>query len=142
MQIIDNKALLVKVRKPNRILTVIPRAKQVGEHEVLVKWGLEEAQVLRNLKLKNIPSPIDAHYDWPGLHRPFAHQRTTASFLTMHRRAFCFNEQGTGKTSSVIWATDYLMNIGVIKRVLVLCPLSIMSSAWEADLFKFAMHRT
>jgi len=142
MQIIDNKALLVKVREPNRITTVIPRAKQVGEHEVLVKWGLEEAQVLRNLKLKNIPSPIDAHYDWPGLYKPFAHQRTTASFLTMHRRAFCFNEQGTGKTSSVIWASDYLMNIGLIKRVLVLCPLSIMSSAWEADLFKFAMHRT
>jgi len=142
MQIIDNKALLVKVREPNRITTVIPKAKQVGEHEVLVKWGLEEAQVLKNLKLKNIPSPINSTYDWPGLHRPFDHQRVTASFLTMHRRAFCFNEQGTGKTSSVIWASDYLLSIGAIRRVLVLCPLSIMSSAWEADLFKFAMHRT
>jgi len=142
MQIIDNKALLLRVKEPGRITTVIPKAKQIGDHEVLVKWGLEEAQVLKNLKLKNIPSPIDAQYDWPGLHRPFAHQRTTASFLTMHRRAFCFNEQGTGKTSSVIWASDYLMNIGKIRRVLVLCPLSIMSSAWEADLFKFAMHRT
>jgi len=35
-----------------------------------------------------------------------------------------------------------LMNEGMIKRVLVLCPLSIMQSAWETDLFKFAMHRT
>jgi len=60
----------------------------------------------------------------------------------MNRRSFCFNEQGTGKTSSVIWAADYLLNIKAIKKVLVLCPLSIMSSAWEADLFKFAMHRT
>jgi SNF2 family DNA or RNA helicase len=60
----------------------------------------------------------------------------------MNRRAFCFNEQGTGKTSSVIWAADYLMKIGKIRRVLVLCPLSIMSAAWEGDLFKFAMHRT
>jgi len=34
------------------------------------------------------------------------------------------------------------MNIGVIKRVLVLCPLSIMQSAWQNDLFRFAMHRT
>lgn len=142
MQIIENKALLLKVKEPGRITTIIPKAKQVGDHEVLVKWGLEEAQVLKNLRLKNVPSPIDAQYDWPGLHRPFAHQRTTAAFLTLHRRAFCFNEQGTGKTSSVIWAADYLMNLGFIKRVLVLCPLSIMSSAWEADLFKFAMHRT
>jgi SNF2 family DNA or RNA helicase len=142
MQIIDNKALLLKVKEPTRITTVIPKARQVGDNEVLVKWGLEEAQVLKNLRLKNIPSPIDAHYNWPGLYKPFAHQRTTASFLTMHRRAFCFNEQGTGKTSSVIWASDYLINIGIIRRVLVVCPLSIMSSAWEADLFKFAMHRT
>jgi SNF2 family DNA or RNA helicase len=41
----------------------------------------------------------------------------------------------------VIWAADYLIKIGMIKRVLVICPLSIMDSAWRADLFKFAMHR-
>jgi SNF2 family DNA or RNA helicase len=34
------------------------------------------------------------------------------------------------------------MNIGVVRRVLVVCPLSIMKSAWQNDLFKFAMHRT
>jgi SNF2 family DNA or RNA helicase len=34
------------------------------------------------------------------------------------------------------------MKLGVIKRVLVLCPLSIMQSAWQNDLFRFAMHRT
>lgn len=121
---------------------VIPKSKVVGDHEVLVRWGLDEAQVLRNLNIKDVPSPINSTYDWPGLYRPFDHQRVTASFLTMNRRAFCFNEQGTGKTSSVIWAADYLMTIGKIRRVLVLCPLSIMQPAWEADLFKFAMHRT
>jgi SNF2 family DNA or RNA helicase len=142
VQIIENKALLLKVREPQRITTVIPKSKILDSGEVLVKWGLEEAQVLKNLRIKNVPSPIEAHYDWPGLYRPFAHQRVTASFLTLHRRAFCFNEQGTGKTSSVIWAADYLMNIGAIKRVLVLCPLSIMQAAWENDLFRFAMHRT
>jgi superfamily II DNA or RNA helicase len=81
-------------------------------------------------------------YNWPGKHRPFAHQKQTSEFLTLNRKAFCFNEQGTGKTASVIWATDYLMTLGVIKRVLVICPLSIMKSAWQQDLFKFAIHRT
>lgn len=142
LQIIENKALLLKVRDPNRITTVIPKSKILETGEVLVKWGLEESQVLKNLKYKDVPSPIRAHYDWPGLYKPFAHQRITAEFLTLHRRAFCFNEQGTGKTGSVIWAADYLMKIGVIKRVLVLCPLSIMQSAWQNDLFRFAMHRT
>ena len=85
-----------------------------------------------------------SEYDWPRPHHltPFAHQKETAKFLVSNRKAFCFNEQGTGKTASVIWATDYLMKIGVLKRVLVICPLSIMKSAWQNDLFKFAMHRT
>lgn len=142
MQILENKALLLRVKEPNRITTVIPKSKVLDSGEVVVRWGLEEAQVLKNLRIKNVPSPIIAHYDWPGLHKPFAHQKTTAEFLTLNRRAFCFNEQGTGKTGSVIWAADYLMKLGLIKRVLVLCPLSIMQSAWVNDLFKFAMHRT
>mgnify|MGYP002654694506 CR=1 FL=1 len=81
-------------------------------------------------------------YEWTGKFEPFKHQKTTASFLSLRKRAFCFNEQGTGKTASVIWAADYLMNKGLVKRVLVLCPLSIMKSAWQQDLFKFAMHRS
>jgi SNF2 family DNA or RNA helicase len=84
-----------------------------------------------------------AGYKWPcpaGL-SPFVHQKETASFLVANRKAFCFNEQGTGKTASVIWATDYLMNLGLVRRVLIVCPLSIMHSAWQQDLFKFAVHR-
>jgi len=142
MQIIEDKALLLKVRHPERITEVIPKSKILNSGEVLVKWGLEEAQVLKNLRIKNVPSPIMSHYHWPGLYKPFEHQKETASFLTLHRRAFCFNEQGTGKTGSVIWAADYLMSLGYIRRVLVLCPLSVMQSAWQNDLFRFAMHRT
>ena len=85
---------------------------------------------------------ILASYEWPGKYKPFDHQKVTSNFLTLHRRAFCFNEQGTGKTASVIWACDHLMNLNVIRRVLVICPLSIMKSAWQADLFKFAIHRS
>jgi len=81
-------------------------------------------------------------YGWPGKFKPFAHQKQTSEFLTLNRRAFCFNEQGTGKTASVIWAVDYLMQLGLVRRVLVICPLSIMKSAWQQDLFKFAIHRT
>lgn len=81
------------------------------------------------------------NYSWPGMFKPFDHQKTTAEFLVDNPRAFCFNEAGTGKTSSVIWACDYLMNQGILKRVLIICPLSIMYSAWQSDLFKTAMHR-
>jgi SNF2 family DNA or RNA helicase len=142
MEIVDNKAVILNLRHPNRITTIIPKSTQLDDHRVAVHWGLDEMQVLKNLKIKGVPSPIQKDYNWPGLHKPFDHQRDTAGFLTLHRRAFCLNEQGTGKTGSVIWAADYLMKIGRIRRVLVICPLSIMDSAWQADLFKFAMHRT
>jgi superfamily II DNA or RNA helicase len=142
MQIIDNRGLLLRLRNPAKITTAIPTSKAVGEHEVLVKWGVDEARVLRNLNVKDVPSPILGMYDWPGRYTPFDHQKTTASFLTMNPRAFCFNEQGTGKTASAIWAADFLMKQGKIKRALIICPLSIMDSAWRADLFSFAMHRT
>lgn len=141
VQIIDDKALLVKVRDPQRITAAIRNSKQVNEHEVLVKWGLDEAQVLSKI-LSKVPSPISRQYKWPGLLKPFKHQNDTAAFLTLNKRAFCFNEQGTGKTASAIWAADYLMEQGRIRRVLVLCPLSIMQSAWENDLFRFATHRS
>lgn len=142
MEIIENKALLLKLRDPAKVTAVIPKSRVLDQHNVLVHWGLDEAHVLKNLKIKNVPSPILRSYAWPGLYKPFDHQKTTASFLTLHKRAFCLNEQGTGKTGSVIWAADYLMKQGRIKRVLVICPLSIMDSAWRADLFKFAMHRS
>jgi len=91
--------------------------------------------------MQNVVDYLDATYKWPGIHKPFTHQKTTTAFLIANKRAFCFNEAGTGKTSSVIWAADYLMEAGVMKKVLIICPLSIMYSAWQSDLFKVAMHR-
>ena len=145
MQILNDKVLLIRTRRPHLITENIKKSAVVNQkedlYEVAVNWGLPEAQALAKLRIKNIPSTITRDYKWTGKLTPFAHQKETASFLTLHKRAFCFNEQGTGKTASVIWAADYLMKIGEVKRVLVLCPLSIMKSAWQADLFKFAMHR-
>ena len=140
MEIINNKALLLKLRHPRQVTTVIPKSKEVNG-KVLVKWGVDETHVLKNLNI-NVPSPINGRYDWPGQYKPFKHQKTTSAFLTMNRKAFCFNEQGTGKTASAIWASDFLIKQRIIKRVLVICPLSIMDSAWRNDLFSFAMHRS
>jgi len=140
MDILQNKALRLKLRHPRRVTETIPRSKQVGD-DTVVYWGIDEAHKLRNLNIK-APSPIEGRYNWSGKYKPFAHQKTTAAFLTLNKKAFCFNEQGTGKTASAIWAADFLMQQGKVKRALVICPLSIMDSAWRNDLFTFAMHRT
>ena len=52
MEIIQNKALLLKVRDPKRITNVIPKSKILEDDgntaSVLVNWGLEESIVLKN----------------------------------------------------------------------------------------------
>ena len=141
MRIFNGKALLLKLRNPFKVIEAIPKSRKLSAHDIVVNWGLEEAQTLKSLNI-NVPSPIHRRYGWPGNSKPFSHQKDTASFLTLNKKSFCFNEQGTGKTASAIWASDYLMNEGKVDRVLVICPLSIMDSAWGADLFNFAPHRT
>lgn len=121
--------------------TTVQKSQELPDNQVVVNWGVDEAHTLKGLNI-NVPSPIEGRYDWPGQYKPYDHQKTTAAFLTMNRRAFCFNEQGTGKTASAIWASDFLMKQGKVNRVLIICPLSIMDSAWRNDLFSFAMHRT
>ena len=146
MKIINNRAMVLKTKRPHLVTERVKNYKvseqDDGYFKLALPWRLHEAQVLNSLGVKDVPSPIGRDYEWSGRFDPFAHQKKTASFLTLNKKAFCFNEQGTGKTASVIWAADYLMQQGVINRVLVICPLSIMKSAWQEDLFKFAMHRT
>ena len=145
MEIVENRALLFETTQPQKITDSIAKSAVVSadgsKYKMLVRWGLQEAQTLATLHT-DVPSPILRDYKWTGKLTPFEHQKTTASFLSIRKRAFCFNEQGTGKTASVIWAADYLIKRGEVSRVLVLCPLSIMKSAWQQDLFKFAMHRS
>jgi SNF2 family DNA or RNA helicase len=147
MEIYKDKALLVNTRRPELILEKVPQSKVVkdlgdGITQVAVKWELDEVLALSAMRIKNAPAPISRDYQWPGIHKPFDHQRTTAQFLAANPRSYCLSEAGTGKTSAVIWAADYLMNQGKIKRMLVVCPLSIMQAAWQSDFFKTAMHRT
>ena len=141
MQIVGGKALLLKLRNPKRVTAVLPKSRELQDNGVLVKWGIDEALSLRKLNI-DVPSPINGRYQWTGKHEPFDHQKKTAAFFTMNQKSFCFNEQGTGKTASAIWAADFLMKQGKINRVLVICPLSIMDSAWREDLFTFAPHRS
>ena len=70
MQIINDQVLLVRTKFPSRITETIKKSKVVQKEgevsEVAVNWGLHEAQTLRTLNLKNVPSPIVRDYAWPG----------------------------------------------------------------------------
>jgi SNF2 family DNA or RNA helicase len=146
MEIVADKVLVLKTRKPDRVEEAIPTSKVLntdgqGIYTMAMNWGVTTAQKLAELKMKNIPSPMQG-YSWPGL-SPMAHQIKTADHLVLNQKsAMVFNEQGTGKTASCIWAADHLMNQGLVSRVLVVAPLSTLQATWITDLHTFAPHRT
>ena len=61
MEIIDNKALLLRTRDPSKY-SIIPKHKVVGEedgiYQIAVYWGLDESRVLKNLGVKDVPSAM------------------------------------------------------------------------------------
>lgn len=84
-----------------------------------------------------LPGPIIHKYHWPThFNAPFDHQVTTANFLSLHDRAFCFNDIGTGKTLSALWAADFLQLQGRVKKVLIISTLSTIESVWASDIFR------
>lgn len=105
-----------------------------GTNFVRVPRQLDEARRLAALGY-DAPSPMLETYDWPGRFTPFHHQAVTASFLSLHHRAFCFNGLGTGKTASALWAWDYLRREGLAGRLLILCPLSCVEAVWARECF-------
>lgn len=134
---LHHKAVILNVRNPNQLLTIIPTAKPFdykGHKLIAVPHRLDEVQVLRNLGI-DAPSPIESYYGWPGVHKPFDVQRTTAGAATIHKRLYILNQMGTGKTNASIWSADYLMRQGKIRKVLVVCPLSCIERVWSDGLF-------
>jgi SNF2 family DNA or RNA helicase len=88
-----------------------------------------------------IPGPAFASWKYPGFYQPFGHQRFTVDFFTQHRRCFCFNGMGSGKSMSALWATEYLRERGEVKRTLIISPLSTLRVVWVDELFKVAPSR-
>lgn len=89
-----------------------------------------------------VPSPL-ARYDWPGGKTPWPHQISTAEFLLEPGNEWCLvaNGLGLGKTNTALWAADYLMKQGAIRRALIVAPLSVCSHVWARTIFTDLPHR-
>lgn len=141
---IRNGGIVLHVDRPEIITRAIPHAKQFrikGRELLALKHTLDNAKVLNNIGI-NAPSPLlyDG-YRFTGRWTPMDHQVTTTEFLTMHRRAFVLNDMGTGKTSSALWALDYLIRRGKLKKVLIVSPLSVVG-VWAEEAFNTVPHRS
>lgn len=80
-------------------------------------------------------------YEYLGL-IPYRHQLETIDFYLRNKRAYNFSGLGSGKTASTIWASDMLIEAGKIKKILIICPLSIMKSVWGDEIKQVAPNRS
>lgn len=140
----DKRRIVINSDANATVATVIPHAKQIdhgGETLLAMPYGVEESIVLKNLGF-SVPAPILHYYDWPARFSPMEHQKETAAFLTMHRRCLCLNAPGTGKSISSIWAADFLLTEGVVRKVLIIAPLSTLKVVWGRELRHHLPHRS
>lgn len=135
-----HNAVIYQTPSPERILSCIPTAFLVAQSIVAVPCTISNMQIMRRLGYP-VVSPILNDYDWPIKFpfKPFDHQKLASAFLTMHPRAFNLSDMGTGKTLSFLWAADYLMKAGVIRKALIISPLSTLKRVWEDELFNHFM---
>ena len=141
---IINDHYVFPVEDPTSLRAYLPirEANIKGRSYVAVPYRLEAAQILTRLGIEGVDSPITTEYEWPGKFKPFKHQTHTASFLTLNKRAYVLSGLGSGKTISALWAADYLMKKGYIKKALILSPLSTLEVVWGKEIFVNFPHRS
>jgi hypothetical protein len=135
-----HRACVYTLPSPDRLLAVEPTARQLSGNVVAVPNSIEAMQRLARLGYP-VVSPILHEYDWPGRVTPFPQQYHMAAFMTLHPRCFNLSDMRTGKTLSTLWAADYLMSKGLIKKMLILAPLSTIYRVWEDAIFTHFLGR-
>lgn len=138
----QTRSLVLRVPDPFAVRAVIPHSKTIQHpiYNLAVEHTDDATQVLRNLGIA-APQPIMHHYSWPGKYTPMRHQKSMAEFWTIHKRGFNLSDPGAGKTAGALWAADYLISVGVVRKVLILAPLSTLERVWSQDIFDVLMHR-
>jgi SNF2 family DNA or RNA helicase len=106
---------------------------------VRVPWDQQTVEILAELRAPHVPAIArpEYGYNWQGFDEhggPMKHQYRMAGFLASHKRGFCLGEPGTAKTASAVWAADFLIRIGAVRRVLIVCPVTLMHDAWVKEL--------
>lgn len=128
---------IVLVSDPKRVCGFLPTARPLnykGRELAAVPFRLGEVAALRQHGVE-VPSPIGYTYNYPGRFPALHHQKDTAGFATLHPRGYVLNEMGTMKTLSLLWAADYLMRERIIRRALIVSPLSTLNRVWGDEIF-------
>jgi SNF2 family DNA or RNA helicase len=129
-------APLLRVPERSDLISHLPGAVRTNG-ELIVPHGPAEVKILRALGV-DVPSSL-IHYDWNGL-MPFDIQRTTVEMLVSNPRGYVLSSMGTGKTRCVLWAYDHLRQLGAVRRMLVVAPLSTLKFVWGNEIINTVSH--
>jgi len=122
-----------------KVFPTVKTAKVNGSFVAALPHDVKSVRLLQN-RGYNVPSLLTS-YNWPGKFTPYCHQRSMADFFVVNPRAYNLSGMGTGKTASALWATDFLMRQGEVKKTLIVAPLSTLDRVWAQELFHVLPHR-
>jgi SNF2 family DNA or RNA helicase len=120
---------------------VAQRFEHGGAWWLAVAHTVQTVRLLRNLGLE-VQSPALSYYDYwnQGANPPFVSQRATVDMCTIARRGYILSEMGVGKTRAAAWAYDYLRREALVNKLLVVAPLSTLTTVWENEFFENFPH--
>lgn len=91
--------------------------------------------------MSNLLVPFN-EYTFPSRYDgPLDHQIAMVVFYLKNKRAFNLSTMGTGKTLATLWALDLLLANSLIKKSLIVAPLSVIGSVWADEIFLSFRHR-
>lgn len=64
-----------------------------------------------------------------------------STYLILRRNGRIFVTGNTSKTISALWASDFLMHHGAVKKVLISAPLSTLWTVWYNEIWQNIFHR-
>jgi SNF2 family DNA or RNA helicase len=136
---VDTSRRLIVV-KPNeaRLTTGVVERKVLPDGRIVVRDDYWTVRTL-NHNGADLEMPALRYYDF-GSHKPYAVQLKTIDMLHRNSRAYVFSGMGVGKTKTAIWAFDYLRKESVVKKALVVAPLSILTNVWAREFMVTAPH--
>lgn len=134
--------LVFPVQDPDVLRKIFPGLKTAhsnGAYIGAIPHTLDAVRFFRNLGFAVDPPMV--RYRWPGRFTPYKHQRTMMEFFVVNRRGYNLSGMGTGKTAGALWAIDFLMNQGEVRKTLVVAPLSTLDRVWAQEVFQVLPHR-
>lgn len=139
----QHNVLVYEHDAPQQVAAVIAGARTVNGSMVAIPANLKSVILARKLGMPAPPILDLMGYEWPIQpgRQPYEHQRAMANFMVVHGKCFNLSDMGTGKTLAMLWAADALMTAGLVRRALIISPLSTLRAVWDNEIFSAMVGR-